>query len=662
MNHMISRRRFLGCAGGISLFYASSMISRAMGAERDNSAKNLSENPSLVTEKMGSKTTPLYWSWWGWEPLDHYRRGGGTAGAVDINSASALQWFDRLHSEETVKMMAGLGVNLGITHFFKGFGLKHERVEQERTAQLVKFAHKHGIRVLGYCQSRSLYYETFLAEEPKAAEWIQRDPLGQPITWGSAYYRWAPCVLSTEFRQYMKKAIRVGLEEIGLDGLHFDNDYADACYCSRCQQAFRVWLTENYPNPREFFGLASFEQVRLPPSASSAGRIHDQLIRAWVRFRCESLGDYHRDITSYARSLRSDVILLGNPAYPRSVDAPYKRSVWAPLLGRHLTLMFAENGNFPGMVDGTLMSQIRAYKEGAAVGYRVVSTTWQRGSETGLGLPKKAEQVGLQVCEAAAFGSIPGTNWALRPTGDGDRMQVDRPELREALGRYLKFVRANEKLMTGARPVQEIAILHSFASLTYDAQQAWPMLLGTEEVLIRGGFSWEVVFGDDLSRLDGFSTLVLAGHSNLSKLECETIRAFAKGGGGLVLIGENGKYDEYGRERAKNILDNLSGERIVHVESRFARSAIDASYTVRVPLSKEWKQVAAAIQRAAGDRLSARLMNGDTVAISTYEISGKRLVVHLVNYAAPDTRRGMRLILGRHWDTARTVRMLLPEE
>ena len=145
---------------------------------------------------------------------------------MDASAPWLPQWWDRIHSEELVRTMTGLGVNLAVTHFFKGFGLKHEHAEQQRTAELVRIAHRHGIRVLGYCQSRSLYYETFLDEEPGAEDWIQRDQLGQKITWGSTYFRWAPCVNSREFRTYMKRVIRYGLEEIGLDGLHFDNDYA----------------------------------------------------------------------------------------------------------------------------------------------------------------------------------------------------------------------------------------------------------------------------------------------------------------------------------------------------------------------------------------------------------------------------------------------------
>ena len=660
----MKRREFLGAVGSGAVVLAGA--GRVFAGEQETESGRQPAAPGARREPTdaaaSAQSSPYYWSWWGWEPQDHYRRTGGMVGAVDVTSAGFPQWYARLHSEEMVRTMSELGVNLAVTHFFKGFGLKHERAEQERTAQLVRAAHRHGVRVLGYCQSRSLYYETFLAEEPQAEAWIQRDADGKRRTWGGAYFRWAPCIHSREFRDYLKRAIRVGLEEIGLDGLHFDNDYCEPCYCPRCEQAFRAWLTAHCRNPRDRFGVDSFDNVRQPPTLTSAGRILDPLVQAWVRFRCESLGEYHRDITSYARSLRGDVILLGNPAYPRGSDGPYRRSVWAPMVGRHLTLMFAENDNSAGMSDGAMISQIRAYKHAAAIGYRVVSTTWKRGKGlTGLALPQKSEEVTLQVAEAAAFSGIPGTNWALRPDGPGDRMRIDVPELRAALGQYLSFAHKTENLRIGARPVGDVAVLQTFASMVFDAAAAPALVLGAEEVLIRDGFAWETVFGDDLDRFSGFAALVLAGQSHLSNAECLAICAFAQRGGGLVLVGDNGEYDEHGRKRRQNPLADLAGPQVVRLESNLFPSASTVGRTERVPLSKSHQRIAAAVQKALANRPSVRLSGADTVALAAYELADGRLAVHLVNYAAPSPPKGLKLSLGPQWKNASRVRLLTVE-
>lgn len=600
----------------------------------------------------------LYWAWWGWEPADHYRRTGGTVGAVDVEGAGFPAWYDRLHSEPLVRKMTGLGVNLAVTHFFKGFGLRHEQAEQRRTAELVAAAHRHGMRVLGYCQSRSLYYETFLAEEPDVENWAQRDIDGKCRTWGGAYFRWAPCIECREFRDYMKRAIRVGLEEIGLDGLHFDNDYCEPCYCPRCEKAFRAWLTERYPDPRTSFGLQSFAHVRQPPP-SAAGRVTDPLVKAWIRFRCERLGDYHRELAAHARQLRPGVLLLGNPAYPRGADGPSRRSVWPPLLGTHLDLLFAENGNVPGMSDGALISQVRAYKQSTAVGYRVVSTTWRKSrGETGLALPQDPAEIALQVSEATAFGGVPGTNWALRPDGPQGRVRGDVPALQAALGKYLAFARRTEALRSDAKPVRDVAVLQTFASMAYDTDNSAPLLYGAEESLIRGGLSWETVF-DDLGRLEGFAVLVLAGQSHLSDEQCAAIEAFARGGGGLVIAGDNGSRNEHGRQRADDRLGRLAGPRVVRLDAGLVRAPYRGSSPERVPLPKGADRLTAAVRQAAAGRLTVQFRGANTTSMAAYRRVEGSLVAHLVDYASLDSPKAKSsLVLGDAHAVARRARLL----
>ncbi len=653
----MGRRDFLcraaGVSGLVSLFPAKMLLG------------------ATPSSKDAVAPEPFYWAWWGWEPLAHYRRVGGVVGGVDTRSPTLDSWFDRLHSEALARQMAELGINLAVTHFFKGFGLVAEEAEQQRTASLVKFAHGHGIKVLGYCQSRSLYHEQFLAEEPRAADWIQRDEKGQLRTWGNSKYRWAPCILAREFRDYMKRAIRVGLEQVGLDGLHFDNDYAQPCYCPRCEEGFRVWLTRHFPSPQKRFGRASFDAVRLPPTQLAPGRIDDPLVQEWVRFRCESLAGYHAELCGHARQIRPNAILLGNPAYPRGPGSPYARSVWPVQLGRQLNLMFAENGNFSGVENGMLVSQVRANKQAAAVGYRVVSTVWRRDKLNASGLPETAGEVSLQVAEAAANGGIPGTNWALRPGGGGDRMRIDRPDLSAALARSLRFVRGNEKLLAGARPVRDVAVLRTFASLAFNAPEADPQVEAAEEVLIRAGFAWENLFGEDMRRLNEFAALVLAGQSHLSDAEVAAIRAFAAAGGAVVLGGDNGRYDEHGQERARPAFAGLDDRRVVRVAMTALATRAGAAerttalpseaHGTSVPLPAWSRQLADAVERTVGTRLSVRLRGTDTVTVSACDLPGNRLAVHLVNYARSETPPGLQLELGSRWQAGRTARVLGPD-
>jgi hypothetical protein len=307
-----------------------------------------------------------------------------------------------------------------------------------------------------------------------------------------------------------------------------------------------------------------------------------------------------------------------------------------------------------------LYSQIRACKDGAAIGYRIVSTTWRRGAESGLGLPDTPREVALQVAESAAFGAVPGTNWALRSTGPGDRMRIDRDDLRAALKQYLQFVRSQEQRLAGAQAVRDVAVLKSFASLTFESNHTYPHLLGVEETLIRGGFAWEVVFGDDLSRLDGFAVLVLACQALLSDQECTAIRQFVTRGGSLVLVGENGVRDQNGRARSTDPWAGLPERQVVRAEAAWAKAGVDGTSTRRVRLPKDWKRLAAAMRQAAGEHFSVRLLGTDTVALAAYELQGNHLAVHLVNYG-PTPATGLQLALGPRWSAAKQVQCYRPE-
>jgi len=399
MTEPIARRRFLSHIGSLPLLGTSLMSADWACGAAPRSTAEMADAQRRVTDGA------LYWAWWGWEPWEHHRRAGGTTGAVDGSSHWLHQWYARLHSEELVEQMAKAGVNMAVNHFFKGFGLEHERTEQERTAQLVQLAHKHGIRVIGYCQLRSLYYETFMLEEPSAENWIQRDPFGRPIVWNKQYFRWTPCINCREFRDYQKRVVRVGLEETGLDGFNFDNCMSLPCYCPRCEKAFRRWMVERYPEPRDLFGLGTLEGVRQPPAPASDARVEDPLTRAWLRWRCENLEDFAGEIARYARSLRPETILMANPGYPTRAGMAVK-GLWPVNIGQHLNLMIAENSASPEVLDDKVISQIRAYRHGIAIGYRPASTTWAGGvgreasSEASSALPQSPYTVKLQVAEA----------------------------------------------------------------------------------------------------------------------------------------------------------------------------------------------------------------------------------------------------------------------
>jgi hypothetical protein len=240
-------------------------------------------------------------------------------------------------------------------------------------------------------------------------------------------------------------------------------------------------------------------------------------------------------------------------------------------------------------------------------------------------------------------------------------MRIDRPELRAALGQYLGFVRQHEAVFSAARPLNDVVVLHAFPSLAFNGQYAMEQIAAVEEVLIRSGYSWGVAFDDDLRRLDASSVVVLAGQTHLSDATCAAVQRFADRGGAVVLLGDNGLYDDEGRLLEANRLAGLHGARVSRLKACQVRPVRDRHWGIFVTLPPAWKQVAATIRTAAADRLSAHLREADTtVTLNAGRDRAGRLVVHLVNYAAPKPTRPLQVELGTVAGRPSTVRLLTP--
>ena len=118
-------------------------------------------------------------------------------------------WDDYLkqHSEENVKKLADMGVNVFHTHLYKGFGMAAEKEEMEMTKNLAVLVHKYGMKLDTYVQWGSLMFETFYNEVPDAKDWVQVDQFGQPILRysNSQPFRYTPCFNNIGYKNYFKK-------------------------------------------------------------------------------------------------------------------------------------------------------------------------------------------------------------------------------------------------------------------------------------------------------------------------------------------------------------------------------------------------------------------------------------------------------------------------
>jgi len=377
--------------------------------------------------------------------------------------------------------------------------------------------------------------------------------------------------------------------------------------------------------------LAGFDHVRIPPHRE-LGSIRDPIYQEWVRFRCDALAKVMAELHDHVKSQSPEAVILANPAFPKDPACANSRSVSPALLGKSIDLMWAENGNFPRYEDGCIVSQIRAYKIGNACGYQVISTTWLRDEAgSSLALPHTREQIALFLAEAAAFGGVPGTNWALRSAG-GDRVINDDEELRDPLARGLGFLKENEQFYVGAEPIASIAVYYSTASFELDPTAASASIVGIEEVLIRHHFPYAVVFSEQADRLAKHQVLVVANQRCLGDDEIAAMRGFVEAGGTLLLTGESGCYDEHFRDRMASPFASLADHERVHIFTDTPeRVDVGSGHTIKVELPERHDELAALVS-ASHCNSPVQIEAPDYVAAEVAGLPNGDLMVHLVNY------------------------------
>lgn len=171
------------------------------------------------------------------------RRGGQQTNYAD-------EWRADL-SDTTVQTLLSQGINLIVITFYKGVGLKTEAPEIAIAREFVNVAHSRGLRVVGYVGG-TLLYEMLEAEEPQAKDWKQIDKFGHPIYYTPAQTsRYMACRNNPGYLSYIKEVVKVGVQDLRMDMIHFDQmmwwGAPASCHCNHCRIQFREFLKNRYP-------------------------------------------------------------------------------------------------------------------------------------------------------------------------------------------------------------------------------------------------------------------------------------------------------------------------------------------------------------------------------------------------------------------------------
>ncbi|GEM_PF-3343289 len=491
-----------------------------------------------------------------WESLCRYvRPRGDDLGLIRARYAAA-------RSEDTVRRLKDRGVTLVIDPLYVGQGVAAERDEMERTRAHAELLRKHGLRVGVYIQTMSsLWSETFFQEVPEARAWVSRDAEGRIPRYGELYFRYIACPTCLEYEAYVREHVfTFALHEVGADLIHLDNfrwwPEPEACRCARCAAAFRAYLETAWSDPEDRFarfGLTDFSHVEpplfhwtRPPWKTRV--LGDPVHRAWTDFKCRWLADSFRRYAEFARAIKPDVVMEHNADIKPGANSALNRGAWARWLDVHGDVHWVESRDRSGLRPAVarqeepdqvrpLVTRIRGYKAAQATG--------------NLGFNYSATDI--EQAEALAFnqGCLGMVGW-VHAFVDNEGAPPRSP--------FVSFLHANVDRLVGAESAAEVAVLYGYPSLCYACVEPHRELVLAEQVLIEHRIPYDVLYDDDLDRLDQYRVLVLPGTQLLAEAQARTISAWTRAGGGLVLTEQAGWFTDASTRRPRPVFDPLFDE------------------------------------------------------------------------------------------------------
>ena len=576
-----------------------------------------------------------------WDSMPIFRR------RVGGNPTWQEDDYEKEHTEETVKRLKELGVTMAVIHFYKGFGIDAEKEHMEYSKKLASLCKKYGIKVGVYVGS-TVGYETFLLERPDAEEWFVPDFLGQPIYYGEGQtFRKRVYFMHPGYVDYIKRVVRIAIEDLKVDLIHFDNTsmraQAPVFFHPLAIKDFRTFLQKKYVPEmlKKRFGFSDVRYVEPPKYARSLSTIDDPLFQEWTDFRCQKLADFYGEMELFIRGLNHEVAVENNPHSGLSgKNTIWQQGVDYPRLLSHTDIVWTEEGNEATVNEaGILVSKIRTYKMASILKNKIF--TYTSGSK-------------LLMAEAMAYnrqclGMVGGLLAGYQPP--------------EWLKNYLTFYHKNFDYYRDIKNIADVAVLHSFSTMAFNNDRPYQSTYLFEQALIQAKIPFDIIFDDHLNDLSKYKVLVLADQECLNNEKLDLIKKFVESGGGLIATEHTSLYTEWRQRKdefgLKDLFQVKAGEwdgsglsekplKIATLKNQFGKGRVIYIPEVKPAIEKppavdmasrywklpvNWKELVEAVKWAAHNELSIEVDAPLTVTIELMgKINNSTLLLHLVNY------------------------------
>jgi hypothetical protein len=510
----LSRRRFLGVTAGAAVSSAGSpaAVLQAGGRLADGSAPWFLRTRRWVQTNLNEQDPATYdaglWA-------DYWRRVRAqgvivNAGGIVAFYPSRLEWHHR-------------ALALGRRDLF---------------GEIVTQARRAGLTVLARMDSTRTYEDVFRAHP----DWFARDARGEPFHGGDLY---TVCVNGPWVYECVPAILREIAERYRPDGFT-DNSWSglgqgQVCHCDHCRAAFRRASSMDLPARVDW---------------------DDPAYRQWIRWSYErrtQIWDAYNRVTREAGG--PDCHWLGMcQGEPSRMCEDFRdpRAVWSrsPIV----------------MLDWQARRTGEGFQANAMAGRTVHGVLgWDKlvpeSTALYLGPTRPMFRKAAKPEPEARLWAVCGMAAGVQPWWHHlGASQEDRRQLRTA-ERLSRWHAENEAYLVDRKPIATVGVVWSEANIDWygrgeSATRAVAPFTGTAEALGLHRILWRAVHADHVGRdapeLDG---LVLPNLAAMSEAQCQAVRRFVEGGGGLLATGESSLYDEEGRRRDDFALAEVLGAR-----------------------------------------------------------------------------------------------------
>ncbi|HUU27752.1 MAG TPA: alpha-amylase family protein [archaeon] len=613
----------------------------------------------VVSQAASPENRPQWWLEHGiclagnWEPLVFRVR----RGPIPTNYRARYEYE---HSPEAVLGLKACGVNMIITHFYKGLGLENEAEDLAWTKKLAGMLHKNGMFVGAYIGS-TLFNENLYREIPQSESWKQTDLSGETIKYSaSQYFRDRADFTLQGYREHIKAIVTRAIKEYGMDLIHFDNFNSmfssQAGLTENIRQLFRQYLDDKY-TPEERKELLGFSDVSLvsPPrlAGSPMSPVTDPLAQEWTYFRVEAMTGYVRELSEHIHALNPQVVMETNPLGLSGRNRPYEGGMDHAHILPYTDIFWSEDPDhacyYPE--SNRLVSKIRSYKLARHFGNALFSYSNNP----------------LEIAEAMAFnrmclgdvGYRNLENWPESLDLDDDYRYSSSVEtldsaIKAANRKYMQFFHEHKELFRGLEVLADVGVMRDFESLTFGGWVPYLATIQAEQVLIQNRVPFTLLFHQDWEHLEDYRIVVLAAQENLSDKEIGRLKDYMERGGSLAVAGSTGAYDERRRMRgpADNFWRLLGAEAPLREPGKAARISLGKGRIFyfpgfeshpRVPefanevhpdywyLPLNWEEFMEGLFFLRGGEFTVTVETRPHVAAAHYRKGAERQV-HLVNY------------------------------